>query len=73
MIKVGHKVIVGSFKNMPATVSRIYILDSKEQETKWAFEGARIMLDIEWPHGHGKSRVSMSDENKYWHRYSEAN
>lgn len=71
MLKIGDKVIVKGYTN-PVIVSEIYQEDRAGKKTKWDFDTARVMIVLDWG-SFGKSKVSITDENKYWHKYSEAN
>ncbi len=71
-IKVGERVVIPSWKDLKITVSRIFFLDKEDVETKFQDNAVRVMLELDWG-TFGKSRVSMTDENKTWYRYTSAN
>jgi hypothetical protein len=71
-IKVGERVVIPSWKDLKITVSRIFFLDKEDLETKFQDNAVRVMLELDWG-TFGKSRVSMTDENKTWYRYTSAN
>lgn len=71
-IKVGDKVVVCGYVNLPAIIYNIYWEDFNGKVTSDSSKISRIMLELDWGE-HGKSRVALHDENKIWYRYSEAN
>lgn len=72
MVRVGDRVVVKGWPEIVVKVARIYQVDPRGNETKWDFDTARIMLDLDWGE-YGTSKVALHDKNRTWFPYTSSN
>lgn len=70
-LQIGDAVVVKGF-NHKTKVSRIFMENSRGEETEYENECARVRIELDWGE-FGKSKVSMHDENIIWFRIENFN
>jgi hypothetical protein len=72
MIRAGDQVVLNGWEHLPATVKRIYYIDSEGEECSELDAIAATCLLLDWGE-HGTSRVYLHDCNVKWHKFTGLN